>query len=341
MNMRNGGAGPRVMESLISKPHFPAMYAPSFRIVLSMFAILSTSPLDAAKEAPAMSLPGYKAVPVHYGALNKMLMSASINGHPANLIVDTGANQSILDSSAAESFGVSPSRHGLRYLGFTQINGQLFPLGFVRSFTAGPMNFGGTSVALLNASTHNSFSTGSGLGDAHVDGVLGTDILTRHKAVINSRTRLIFLRVDSSRQLQLAKFALSQRFTRVPLRKEENGAFTVPCSINNRLGSLLVDTGAFVTTFNESALKSLGVTLQPTQAKARFTNGLVRQISLGQVNYLTVGDFKVPPTKLAAAVLPNFVLQQGSTRVDGILGLELLVMCHGIIDFDSMSLFLK
>lgn len=115
----------------------------------------------------------------------------------------------------------------------------------------------------------------------------------------------------------------------------------LPCSINGRTGSLLVDTGAFVTTFNESALKSLGITLQPTQVKARFTTGLVRQISLGNVNHLKIGDFKVPPTTLAAAALPNFALRQGITPIDGILGLELLVICHGIIDFDSMSLFLK
>lgn len=102
-----------------------------------------------------------------------------------------------------------------------------------------------------------------------------------------------------------------------------------------------MDTGAFVTTFNEPALKSLGITLQPTQAIARFTTGVGRHISLGDVNHLTIGDFKGPPIKLAAAVLPAFAVQQGNTRVDGILGIELLVICHGIIDFDSMSLFLK
>jgi predicted aspartyl protease len=125
------------------------------------------------------------------------------------------------------------------------------------------------------------------------------------------------------------------------MRREANGAFTVPCSINGRPGCLLVDTGAFVTTLNAPAVQSLGVTLQPTEAKTRFTTGLVRPISLGQINNLVIGGFKVPSIKLAAAVLPNFALKQGGTPIDGILGLELLVMCHGIIDFDSSSLFLK
>ena len=75
--------------------------------------------------------------------------------------------------------------------------------------------------------------------------------------------------------------------------------------------------------------------------KARFTTGLVRKISLAQVNHLTVGEFKVRPMKLGVNALPNFATRQGRTRTDGMLGLELLVICHAIIDFESMSLFLK
>ena len=304
-----------------------------------MFTILATPFFHA--EPSGLTLPGYKAVPLHYGPLNEMLMSVSINGHSADLIVDTGAKWTNLDSNAAESFGVAPSRHGLRYFGFTTINGQVFPLGFVRTFSAGPMNFGGTLVALFTAGNRNTVSSRTSSGNVQVEGVLGRDILVRHKAVINSRTKLVFFKVEPSAQLRLASFAFSQHFTRVPMQQEANGAFTVPCSINGRRSSLLVDTGAFVTTLNASTMKAVGVTLQPTQAKARFTTGLLRPISVGQMNDLTIGEFKVPPMKLAAAALPNFVLRQGGTPIDGILGLELLVICHGIIDLDSSSLFLK
>ena len=72
-----------------------------------------------------MRLPGYKAVRVHYGPMNKMIMSVRINGHPANLLVDTGSNQLILDAEAAESFGVRPSPRGLRYIRFTKTPGPI------------------------------------------------------------------------------------------------------------------------------------------------------------------------------------------------------------------------
>jgi len=47
------------------------------------------------------------------------------------------------------------------------------------------------------------------------------------------------------------------------------------------------------------------------------------------------------PQKFGVAVLPNFALQQGSTKIAGILGMDTLYICHAIIDLDGMSLFLK
>jgi hypothetical protein len=115
----------------------------------------------------------------------------------------------------------------------------------------------------------------------------------------------------------------------------------VPCAIGGQPGRLVVDTGAFLTTFNELSLKLRGIALQPTRATARFTSGLARRMTVGQINDFTIGDFKVPPSKFGAANLPGFALEQGNTRIDGILGIDLLFNSHGIIDFDSMSLFLK
>src|SRR5213080_2933132 len=210
-------------------------------VLFSFVAIVPISIFGAAKSRPPPQLSGYKAVRVRYGPLNKMIMSVNINGQPANLLVDTGANQIILDADAAESFGVRPSQRGLRYIRFTEINGQILPVGFAQNLTAGNMNFGSSLVALRN-STHSQRETG------RVDGVLGLDILLRYKAVINCRTKLVFFKVDRARQMNLSSAASSQRFTRVPLHREENGALIAPCSIHGQSTHLLVDTGAFVTT---------------------------------------------------------------------------------------------
>ena len=138
------------------------------RVAVLMFFLLAIAPIStfgAAKNRPLPQLTGYKAVPVHYGPLNKMIMSVQINGQPANLLVDTGANEIILDADTAQSFGVKPSQRGLRYIRRTQINGQLLFVGFAQSINAGSMNFGSNLVALRNP-THS--GTGSEIGRAHV-----------------------------------------------------------------------------------------------------------------------------------------------------------------------------
>ena len=303
--------------------------------VLFSRLIAPISSLGAAKN-PSVSpqLAGYKTVRVHYGPLNKMIMPVHINGQPANLLVDTGSNEIILDTDAAATFGVGPSPRGLRYVGFTEINGQLLPVAFMQSLTAASMNFGSNPVVLRDSSR-------SGTGKGQVDGVLGLQVLLRYKTVINCRTRLVFFKVDQSRHMNLSAVASSEKFRRVPMHRETSGALTVPCSIHGQSGRLLVDTGAFVTTFPDTFFKSLGISSEPTRISARFPTGTTQQIRAVQINDLKIGDFKVPAAKFGVAALPRFALRQGGIRISGILGMDTLYICHAIIDLDGMNLFLK
>ena len=304
-----------------------------FRFVLALLLIIPFSTLASVKGKPTQ-LSGYKAVRVHYGPLNKMIMPVRINGRRANLLVDTGSNQIILNAAAAASFGVQTSQGGLPYIQQTQINGQSLPVGFAQSLIAGGMSFGSTPVT-LRKSSH------SDTGGTPIDGVLGLDVLTRHKAVINCRTKLIFFKVDQARQVDLSSVASEEKFTRIPLRREENGALTVPCSIRGQPARLFVDTGAFLTILHEAFLKSVSVPIEATRVSAHFAPGASRKIGAGQINDLKIGGFKTPPAKFGVTALPNFTLRQGSARVSGILGMDTLYNCHGIIDLDSMNLFLK
>ena len=95
-------------------------------------------------------------------------------------------------------------------------------------------------------------------------------LLVAHRAVINTRTKLVFFKTAASVPLQLSAAVSSEKFTTVPLRREENGGFTVSCSINGQQRRVFVDTGAFVTTLNERLLRSLGIALQPAHVPYRY-----------------------------------------------------------------------
>ena len=304
------------------------------RILLALFLIIPAAIFASVKGSWPTELGGYKAVRVHYGPLNKMIMPVNINGQPANLLVDTGSSHVMLDADTAVSFGIKPSQRGLRYIRFNEINGQELPLGFAQNLTAGSMSFGSILITLRNSSY-------TSVGSAHIDGVLGLDILSRYKAVINCRTKLVFFKVDQARQMHLSSMASTEKFVKIPLRREESGALTVPCSVHGQPARLLVDTGAFITIFQEAFLKSVAIPLEATRVSAHFPRGVARNVRAGQIDDLRIGGFKTPPAKFGVTALPNFTLLRGSARIGGILGIDTLYNCHAIIDFDGMNLFLK
>jgi hypothetical protein len=288
--------------------------------------------------AASSQLAGYVAVPIRYVPLNKMIVAVRINGHPANLLVDTGANHLAVADDSATAFGITPRAHGLRYIGYERINGHPCPIAFLGNLRAGDMNLGSSPVTLLPGDARHSFGT---RGSIQVEGVLGADILVRHEAVINCRTKFIFFKTERLAGTRVASVALSAQFTRIPIRREQNGRFTVPFSLGGQTGRLFVDTGAFVTTFNEALLKSAGIDLHPANVSGRFSDGISRQYDMGQVNDFAIGDFKVRPAKFGAAALPNYMKEQLGTPMGGIIGMDLLYDYNAIIDFGSMSLFLK
>lgn len=312
----------------------PARLTARMAVLLAFIAPLSIS--GATKNHDGIRLTGYKAVPVHYGPMNKMIMPVRINGQPANLLVDTGSNQLILNAEAAEALGVTPSPRGLRYLRFTELQGQLLPVGFVQNISAGTMSFGG-SLVTLRRSSHS----GNGRGTSHLDGVLGLDVLFRYKALINCRTKLVFFKVDETRRINLGSAALSDKFTRVPIQREETGALTVLCSIRGQPMRLLIDTGAFVTILHEPLVRSLGLVVEPTRISAQFGRGGSKKIDAAKIDDFHIGVFKMRPEKFGVAPLPQFALQQGRSQIAGILGMDTLYICNAIIDLDGMNLFLK
>ena len=196
------------------------------------------------------------------------------------------------------------------------------------------MSFG-SSLVTLRKSSH------ADAANAAFDGVLGLDILFRHNALINCRTKLVFFKVDQARRINLGSVAASEKFTRVPIQREETGALTVPCSIRGQPTRLLVDTGAFITILHEGFVRSLGLAAGPTRISAQFAGGGFKKISAAKIADLHIGAFKVPREKFGVAPLPQFALQQGSSKIAGILGMDTLYICHAIIDLDGMNLFLK
>src|SRR5947208_8912901 len=258
-------------------------------VLLSGRALLAKERRD-----PLPSLPGYVAVPVHYSHWNKMLMEAVVNGHRARFVVDTGAGYSILDAGRARSLGVSPVGANSPYGEFANLNGVRYRVGYLNSLRAGAMDFGSGPMALFQPASEDA-ALNSRINGENEDGIIGADILTRYKAVINCYTKTIFFKTGSSEQLHVARFAASQHFVKIPLREEVSRAFTVPGSINGHPCRLLVDTGAFITTFDLKHAKEFGLSFNGTRMNGSFADGISRRVAIGNVANLRIGDYHIQP----------------------------------------------
>jgi hypothetical protein len=77
--------------------------------------------------------------------------------------------------------------------------GARFGVAAIGNFSIGGASFGPTEVALVSASQFRGTAPGRGIPD----GVIGLDLLKRRDAIINCRTRQLFLKTDPASRLDL------------------------------------------------------------------------------------------------------------------------------------------
>jgi predicted aspartyl protease len=297
----------------------------------------------------AATLPGYHATQLTRGSQNHLLAPATVNGQPATFLLDTGADASFLQAERAQAFGVQPT-------GVEAPTGRRsFPVGVATDLRIGGMSLGSATFSIYRAAQLG--GPVPGRSGRAADGLLGRDLLRRYNAVINCRSRQLFLASDPARRLNLAATARAQGFAAIPIEETRRG-LTVPCMINGRAGRLVLDTGAFLTGFDDDAARLLGLTGEPSAAKARSFEGRVRPLQLVQVDDLRIGGVRIPPQKFVVTDL--FQRRQLRTytglnriefyaprpgargdRIYGLLGSELLDLHQAIIDLGTMTLFMK
>jgi predicted aspartyl protease len=308
--------------------------------------ILCAAPALAAPSAQ-ISFPGFVGVQMRRGPQNHLIVQAQVNGKPATFLVDTGADISFFRADRAQQFALRPQG------GEVQRRGRSFRVAAIGNFSIGGASFGPTEVALVSASQFRGTAPGRGIPD----GVIGLDLLKRRDAIINCRTRQLFLKTDPASRLDLQGITRPMGFTRISLDVTRRGAFTVPVRVRGRAGRLLVDTGAFVTGLDDDALRALGVSTRPSGLTTRGFDGEIRPFELAQIDDLKIAGVPIAPQTFAVMDLYGkkkplrtftglnrieyYAQRSPAEQILGVLGNELLDQRNAIIDIGGMSLFLK
>jgi hypothetical protein len=105
------------------------------------------------------------------------------------------------------AFGITPVGSKFAYPEYAMINRESHRIAYIKDLRAGPMDFGGGPIVLFSPSQ---IHPRSHLPGADVDGMVGADILTRYKAVINCLTQIVYFKTEPSAHLRLVSFLAGQ-----------------------------------------------------------------------------------------------------------------------------------
>lgn len=126
-------------------------------------------------------------VPIERSALGLLYVQGELDGTPLRMIVDTGANRTILDKGAADRLGVDAGPELLPVVGCLASAASEAAVGALR---LGPVAVSLDAVAILDLSP-----MAPKLGEG-VDGIIGADLLVATGAVIDygtSELRMAYL----------------------------------------------------------------------------------------------------------------------------------------------------
>ena len=321
-----------------------------FRLLIVVLSVYCAGSVEAA-QVENLKLAGYEGAQLQRGLHNHLVLHAKVNGQVASFIVDTGAGLSLLQTNRAKSLGISSGSS--KSLAF--VKGKAHQTATIEDLRAGDMRLGKVRVALFEARQMRG-------GASTADGVIGVDLLRRHRAVINCRSKQIFFKTDPLRRVNLVETTRAMGFVRVPIQETAGGYLMVPCNIRGKAGRLLLDTGAFVTILDKEATSQFfSLKGRPSGMTARGFDRRSVPLTMAEIDDLRIGTVRTaaqsvllmdilgregrrPPSRMNSGMGSL----QASVRVElpkapflGLLGNELLDQHWAIIDLDSMSLFLR
>jgi predicted aspartyl protease len=283
----------------------------------------------------------YEALPLRRSAQDHLLVRAEVNGKPANMVVDTGAPVSAIAMSRRAHFGMNPVTAKSRVPSRLSINGAFNAVVIARNLRLGALNLVDEPMVTINlGGLREDTPAGNEQG---IDGIIGTDILSPTKAIIDCERHLLILKMDPLASGPVPGFNYAG-YRRVPMRESDGYNLYVDGSVNGRAAKLMVDTGAFATLLHSRFVHSMKIPLRNTAFRSSGVNLKERGVKIANITRLSIGSMDMRSSMIGVINLEGLIhagLLDASPPVAGLLGSEMLQRYHAIIDFGTNSLYLK
>lgn len=174
----------------------------------------------------------------------------SLKGHPLNMLVDTGAEISVLTPQTAQALNI-PDDFSITAAG-AGVNGTVHAAVTVsQSLTFGRVSMG--RAAFLVAGLGNAGRP----GDVPVDGLIGNDILQQFAIALDFPDHEMTLMLPGNCAEIVPPWP--GRFSIMPFSRAPDSSPVIPIAIDGQVFNVVVDSGADTTFISAAALSGAGV----------------------------------------------------------------------------------
>jgi hypothetical protein len=255
------------------------------------------------------------------------VLRVSINGHDSYLILDTGAEETLVDSGLAASIGIQSTGTDTAFSagGIRRPN----QFGVADSIVIGGAVVRHPVVTMMNV--HGLFADAQG---HQVDGLLGLSLLMQFRVTIDYARHTVTLAPRGGRRAAEAGTSV------LPLWLVTDHKPVIPAVALGRDTTLVIlDTGLGGTLFapGPTLLRTLHVTLGPETGSSVGIGGAVREAPFA-FDVLAVGPIAFTSLPAVAGVFPATGEDIGGVRLGGLLAGFFFTGRSITLDFDAMKL---
>ena len=310
-------------------------------VVAATLVVISSGIGAPAYLPPAAQNIQFQVLPLERSQQNHLLVRALINDKPARLVVDTGAPVSAIALNRRKYFGLTSIPVKSKLPTRLQINGGFNSVAIARRFRLGALGLLDEPVVLIDLSS--SSRAAKALAEEPIDGILGADILFPTSALVDCQMQRLIMKIDPRYPGTVPGYDF-RGLRSVPLHVSKNYNLYVDGTINGTAAKLMVDTGAFATLMHRSFIRSMKLPLRKTPYSSAGVNLSERGLQLATINRFSIGSVHFRKKEVGVMDLEGLIhggLLGAKPPVAGLLGSEILQRHHGIIDFGTLTLYLK